>query len=107
MSKKTFKTQASSSRAVFGDAAATTSFGHVAQSQLSHVYEPPDLNGISNPNVVVAYKNVQKKDSTTKSKALEELHAYVQAQKDDKRDIEEAFLEAWVCLLRTAGLLWQ
>ena len=105
MSKKAFKSQASSSRAfsggfdAFGGAANTSGFGGTPQSQLSHVYEPPILTGLSNAQIVVALKNVQKKDSTTKSKALEDLQGYVQAQQQNNGEIEEDFLEAWVSAL--------
>lgn len=110
MSKKPFKFQASSSRAVSGafvqtDVASSPSkfgakstFGAVPSSSLSYVYEPPDLSGISEPNVVVALKNLQKKDSTTKTKALEELQAYVLSLATVSGGLEEAILEAWVGL---------
>ncbi len=48
-------------------------------TRLTYLTEPPNLSGISDPNVVVSFKNVLKKDSTTKTKALEDLLAYVQA----------------------------
>ncbi len=110
MSKKQFKSQASSSRAVSGafgvsDAAFSgsifgvpSSLGAVSSSPLSYVYEPPDLTGISEPNVVVAFKNVQKKDSTTKSKALEDLQGYVLSLGPKNGGVEDAILEAWVGL---------
>lgn len=110
MSKKQFKSQASSSRAVSGafgtsDAAfggtgfgASTGFGAVSSSSLSYVYEPPDLTRISEPNVVVAFKNVQKKDSTTKAKALEDLQSYVLSLGAENGGVEDAILEAWVGL---------
>ncbi|KAL9010307.1 MAG: hypothetical protein Q9173_004747 [Seirophora scorigena] len=103
MSKKSFKLQASSSRAVSGAFGAPDGplgalgghFGAVSSSPLSYVYEPPDLSNISEPNVVVAFKNLQKKDSTTKAKALEDLLKYVSglAPKDG---VEEAVLESWI-----------
>ncbi|KAG8528214.1 uncharacterized protein KY384_007131 [Bacidia gigantensis] len=106
MNKKGFKSQASSSRAVSGafgslpdrslQDASASSFGGVAQSVLSHVYEPPDLNAISDPNLVVAFKNLQKKDSTTKAKALEEIQQYIQMPQDHELGYEEAILEAWI-----------
>ena len=109
MSKKSFKPQASSSRAVsstfgqpegassIGNFGATSTFG-AAPSSLSYVYEPPDLSSISEPSVVVALKNLQKKDSTTKSKALEELQIYVLSLAVESGGVEEAILEAWVGL---------
>ena len=113
MSKKQFKSQASSSRAVSGATATangafgsgvfgvTPTFGAVSSSPLSYVYEPPDLNAVSEPNVVVAFKNLQKKDSTTKAKALEELQSFVQSLNGKKEGVDDAILEAWV------GLSWR
>ena len=112
MSKKPFKSQASSSRAVFGalggvaDGAAfgstsgTSGFGAISSSLLSYVYEPPDLSELSEPNVGVAFKNLQKKDGTTKAKALEDLQAYVSPVQAEGVGVEEAILEAWVGLPR-------
>lgn len=108
MSKKAFKPQASSSRAVngafggssngaaFGNAFGSSVFGAVSSTPLSYVYEPPDLSGFSEPSVGVAFKNIQKKDGTTKSKALEELQIYVSSLETGKGGLEEAILEAWV-----------
>ncbi|MCJ1432310.1 hypothetical protein MMC27_001666 [Xylographa pallens] len=108
MSKKQFKSQASSSRAVsttsganFGTSgtgvfANLQPFGGASASPLSYVYEPPDLSSISEPNVVVAFKNLQKKDSITKAKALEELHLYIVSEKSKKSGVEDPILEAWV-----------
>ncbi|KAI4278073.1 MAG: hypothetical protein LQ337_001296 [Flavoplaca oasis] len=103
MSKKQFKYQASSSRAASGlftaaDGAFGSStqgggmFGAVSSSPLSYVYEPPDLTSISEPNTVVAFKNLQKKDSTTKAKALEDLLKSVSSGKS----FEDAALDAWI-----------
>ncbi|CAD0053196.1 unnamed protein product [Aureobasidium pullulans] len=94
--KKAFKPQASSARSFggsgFGGGFGGTGFG-VSSSPLSWIGEAPDLSNISDPNVGVAFKNLTKKDSTTKAKALEELQAYVSAP---EQQIEEAVLEAWV-----------
>ena len=101
MSKRQIKAQASSSRAAsgafglgFGSTSIST-FG-ATSSPLSYVTEPPDLSSISDPNVVVAFKNLSKKDSTTKSKALEDIQTYVSSLSGQ---VEEAVLEAWVGLL--------
>lgn len=103
MTKKASKAQASSSRAVstaFGGvqdgSGFGSGFGGVASSPLSYVYEPPDLSGLSNPNVGVAFKNLQKKDSTTKAKALEDLQLSITSAADGKDGLEEPFLEVWV-----------
>ena len=108
MSRKQFRLHASSSRAVSGALPASESafgtsasdlpqgFGASATSPLSHVYEPPELSQISDSHIVVALKNLQKKDSTTKSKAIEDLHSYVTSADDTSQGVEDAFLEAWV-----------
>jgi hypothetical protein len=90
MSKRTAKSQASSARAAtgaFGSSAfgsSSQAFG-VASSQLSYV------SAISDPNVVVYFRNLSKRDSTTKAKALEDIQAYL-----SKEQAEEGLLEAWV-----------
>lgn len=109
MSKKQFKSQASSSRAVssasntpegsaFSNSGhgALSGFGSVSSSTLSYFFEPPDLSAISEANVVVAFKNLLKKDGTTKAKALDDLHAYVLSLGIEKGGVEDAILEAWV-----------
>ncbi|KAM0346667.1 hypothetical protein ACHAPU_005379 [Fusarium lateritium] len=68
-------------------------------TSLSYLAEPPSFSSISDPNVVVSLKNLLKKDSTTKAKALEELLAYVQAHPFDKDGgVEEGILDVWVQL---------
>ena len=96
MSKKQFKSQASSSRAIgsngFGAFSSST-----PSSTLSYITSPPKLSLISDANVVVCYKNLLKKDSTTKSKGLEDLRTYVQAHPyENEGGVEEAILDAWV-----------
>ena len=109
MSKKQYKSQASSNRALLGNfttqndlSGSSASFGTVSPSSLSYVYEPPDLRAISEPKVVVAYKNVQKRDSTTKARALEDLQAYILALTSEKGDLEDSVLRAWVGFLATS-----
>ena len=108
MSSKPFKSQASSSRAVsgafgapagaFGKSAfgSSQAFSTVSASPLSYVYEPPDLSGISEPNIVVALKNLQKRDGTTKTKALEDILAYITSEPVRQAGVEDPLLEAWV-----------
>ena len=68
-----------------------------SSSSLSYVAEPPDLSGISVANVVVSFKNLQKKDETTKAKALEDLVANVQEHPFELHGgVEDAVLDAWV-----------
>ena len=73
--------------------------GSGSNSSLSYLAEPPSFTAISDPHVVVAFKNVLKKDSTTKAKALEELVAYAQAHPFEKDGgVEEVILDVWVQL---------
>ncbi|KAI9152149.1 E3 ubiquitin-protein ligase listerin [Paramyrothecium foliicola] len=68
-------------------------------SSLSYLAEPPSFSAVSDPNVVVSLKNLLKKDSTTKAKALEDLLAYVQAHPFDKDGgVEEPVLDVWIQL---------
>jgi hypothetical protein len=97
MSKRTAKAQASSARAAttssfgaFGSASAAFS---ASTSPLSYVSEPPDLSAISDPNVVVYFRNLSKKDSTTKAKALEDIQSYISSLQEP---VEEGLLEAWI-----------
>jgi E3 ubiquitin-protein ligase listerin len=108
MSKKTYKSQASSSRAsasTFGaqtgshgiaSFGSSSALGATASSLLSYIHEPLDLSAISEPNMIVAFKNLQKKDSATKSKALGEMQNYVLSAEAEGARVEEAIVEAWV-----------
>ncbi|KAF1925875.1 uncharacterized protein M421DRAFT_7637 [Didymella exigua CBS 183.55] len=98
MSKRSGKASASSARAAstFGSAPVLGgSFGGSSASQLSYVAEPPNLSAISDPNVVVYFRNLSKRDSTTKAKALEEVQAYVAALAEP---VEEGVLDAWIAV---------
>lgn len=102
MSKRQFKSQASSSRATTGAGfGGFAGFGSgFAGSALSYLSEPPNLSLITDANVVVSFKNLSKKDSTTKTKGLEDLRSFVQAHPYDQNGgVEQPFLDAWVCLL--------
>lgn len=96
MSKKQFRSQASSGRVIpgagFGGGFGSSAFGTYS-SPLSYVYEAPDLSAVVDANVVVNFKNLMKKDGTTKAKALEDLQAYSAAS---DVEIEDALLTAWV-----------
>ena len=107
MSKK-FKAQASSSRVspAFGSYNGFGGFGSGAVSALSYISEPPNLTSISDSNVVVAFKNILKKDSTTKAKGLEDLRAYVLAHPNEGGGVEEPVLEAWVGLTRALSFVY-
>ena len=96
MSKRHFKAQASSSRVDPGTGLG--GFGAVfAGSTLSYLGEPPHLSSITDANLVVAFKNLLKKDSTTKAKGLEDLRSYVQSHPyEQDGGVEQPVLEAWV-----------
>ncbi|KFY49982.1 hypothetical protein V495_00376 [Pseudogymnoascus sp. VKM F-4514 (FW-929)] len=99
MSKRQFKSQASSSRAVFGNGSGFGGFGSGSTSTLSYLTEPPNLSSISDPNVVVAFKNLLKKDSTTKAKGLDDLRLHVlSSPHENGGGVEQSILEAWVKL---------
>lgn len=95
MSKRQFKTQASSSRALPINNKGFGGFGATPPSTLSYVAELPDLSSISDPNIAVAFKSLSKSDGTTKTKALDVLDEYISKQGDG--GVEEPVLEAWVC----------
>lgn len=96
MTGRKFKSQASSGRLPNGGFGAFggSAFSSSQSSVLSYIQEAPDYSGISDANVVVAFKNLSKRDATTKAKALEDLLANVSAP---DVTIEEGLLEAWVC----------
>lgn len=94
MSKRQFKSQASSGRAGGGFGAfGNAGFASTQSSVLSYIQEPPDYSLISDANLVPAFKNLTKKDSTTKAKALEDLQSSLISS---DRDLEDAVVEAWV-----------
>ncbi|CAK7564557.1 MAG: hypothetical protein SEPTF4163_002451 [Sporothrix epigloea] len=68
-----------------------------SKSGLAYVAERADLSAISDAHAVVSFKNLVKKDSTTKARALEELVAYAQANPYSQGGgVEDGILEAWV-----------
>lgn len=96
MSKRPLKSQASSSR-VDPTAGFGTSGTVFAGSTLSYLSEPPNLSSITDANAVVAFKNLLKKDSTTKTKGLEDLRSFVQSHPYEQNGgVEQPILEAWV-----------
>ncbi|KAI3395949.1 hypothetical protein diail_660 [Diaporthe ilicicola] len=87
----------------FGSPAPSGFGGFSTQStgsgSLSYLSEDPDLSSLSDPNIVVSFKNLLKKDNTTKAKALVDLIQYTQAHPNEADGgVEEAVLEAWVRL---------
>jgi E3 ubiquitin-protein ligase listerin len=94
MSKK-FKSQASSARAA-STAFGSSTFGFASAepaSSISYIAEQPDLSAVTDSHLVVSLRNLGKKDSTTKAKALEELQEHVRAHGPD---VEDAVITAWV-----------
>ncbi|ESZ93342.1 hypothetical protein SBOR_6269 [Sclerotinia borealis F-4128] len=100
MGKRQFTSQASSTRAATATATGagfSSGSGFTTTStRLSYLTEPSNLSSISDANVVVSFKNLSKKDATTKTKALEDLRAFIQNQPYEQGGAEEAILEAWV-----------
>lgn len=103
MSKK-FKSQASSSRAAAG---AFGSFGGFSgglsnhgkeSSTLTYIAAPPDLSRVADQQLVIAFKNLQKKDDITRMKALEELREHISAVMEKNGTLDDGFLDAWVCI---------
>lgn len=85
------KVQASSSRVLvpggFGQSAFETS-----TSTLSYLAQLPDFSNISDPTTVVIFKNLLKKDNTTKARALEDLQTKI------TDDVEDAVLDVWAAV---------
>lgn len=102
MSKK-FKSQASSSRAAAGGFGSFGGFsgglGNSGRepSSLTYIAEPPDLSRISDQQLVIAFKNLLKKDDITRTKALDELKEHISSIETRKGTLDDGFLEAWVC----------
>lgn len=99
MSQRRFKAQASSSRATTG--AGFGGFGAAdSHSVLSYLKELPDLDSkdFGNPNINVQFKNISKKDATTKTKALENLRECVEAFSTNKQNAKALLIifETWV-----------
>jgi hypothetical protein len=77
----------------FGGRGGFGGFG-ASTTTLSYLTPPPDFSAIPH-EVVVPYKNLLKKDSTTKEKALQEILAYVQRLGSDTSP-EEAIIDTYV-----------
>ena len=100
MSKRSYKTQASSTRVAFGtpnllqsNATATTAEKGIYSSQLSYLTEPPSLEHISDPKLVVLLKNLSKKDGITKAKALDDILGLIGSAEYES---DSSVVEAWV-----------
>lgn len=99
MSRKQAKAQASSSRTVptgsFGGFGSSTGAFGSSTSRLSYLAEQPDTASLGDPSLTVIFRNLAKRDSTTKSKALEELQSYLTSQTEQGVEIDESLLYAW------------
>lgn len=96
MSKRQFKSQASSGRVEGGFGGfGSAGFGSTQSSTLSYIQEAPDYSTIGDANIVVAFKNLSKRDAITKAKALEDVLAYVASS---GAEIDDGVLDAWVRL---------
>ncbi|KAL4806594.1 hypothetical protein BDV18DRAFT_137864 [Aspergillus unguis] len=108
MSKK-FKSQASSSRAAAGTFGGFGGFGSGTGqgrelSSLTYVAEPPDLSQISDPQLAIAFKNFSKKDDVTRTKAIDDIKAYVSNVAANNGTLDEGFLEAWIRIYPRASI---
>lgn len=72
-------------------------------SALTYIAEPPDLSRITEQQLVIAFKNLQKKDEITRTKALEELRDYIFAIEDRNGTLDDGLLNAWVHI---SGLIY-
>ncbi|KAK4442443.1 hypothetical protein QBC34DRAFT_25201 [Podospora aff. communis PSN243] len=82
----------SSSPSGFGSPGGARGFS--SSTTLSYITPPPDLSSIPQ-EIVVPFKNLLKKDSITKAKALDEILSYVRGHNGE---LDESILEAWVQL---------
>lgn len=103
MSKK-FKSQASSSRAAVGGFGSFGGFSGGLSSEgkepssLTYITPPPDLSRIAEQQLVIAFKNLLKKDDITRTKALEDLRDHISGVEGRKGTLDDGFLDAWVCI---------
>ena len=65
---------------------------------MTYVAEPPDLSQVSEPQLVIAFKNFLKKDEVTRTKSLDDLKDYISTVEARGGTLDDGFLEAWVCL---------
>lgn len=72
-------------------------FASASSSNLSYLTEPPSLGSISDPNIVVAFKNILKSHTNTKTKGLDDLASYVRDHAPPGSSVEDAVVDAWVC----------
>ncbi|RCI09883.1 hypothetical protein L249_3874 [Ophiocordyceps polyrhachis-furcata BCC 54312] len=99
MKRKGASRPADGSHAGSGSGSGSGFGSSAAGSSLSYLTEPPSFAAVTDPNVVVILKNALKKDSTTKTKALEDLLSYVRAHPFDQGGgVDDALLDIWAQL---------
>ena len=71
-------------------------FGGLSTSSttLSYIAPPPNLSNVP-VDIIVPFKNLLKKDSITKQKALEDIVSYVKTHPIDNGGIQDSVLDAW------------
>jgi E3 ubiquitin-protein ligase listerin len=67
-----------------------------SSTTLSYLTPPPDFSEIPQ-EVVVPFKNLLKKASTTKEKALQDILTYVHGLGSDGQGLPESVIDAYVC----------
>ncbi|KAL2257670.1 hypothetical protein VTK26DRAFT_9328 [Humicola hyalothermophila] len=74
-------------------------FGGFATSTttLSYLSPPPDFSSIPQ-DVVVPFKNLLKKASPTREKALQDIFAYLQSRPSDAQELDDAIIGAYIQL---------
>ncbi|KAF3928547.1 hypothetical protein ABW21_db0206473 [Orbilia brochopaga] len=100
-SKKRAQASSASAAAALSGRSTSSAFGFPshraadrASSPLSYFAEPPDIKSISDPNLVVVFSNLLKRDDTTKEKAVAELLDWTVEQPS----IENAVVNCYVQL---------
>ncbi len=66
-----------------------------SSTTLSYLTPPPDFSAIPQ-DVVVPFKNLLKKDSITKEKALQDILSHVQSLGTDGKALDESILDVYV-----------
>lgn len=66
-----------------------------SSTTLSYLTPPPDFSSIPQ-DVVVPFKNLSKKASATKEKALQDILVYLQGLPSDAQTLEESVIDAYV-----------
>ncbi|KAK6355425.1 hypothetical protein TWF696_004523 [Orbilia brochopaga] len=101
-SKKRAQASSASAAAALSGKSTGSAFGfpsHHARdrtsSPLSYFAEPPDIKSISDPNLVVVFSNLLKRDDTTKEKAVAELLDWVTEQASIENAVVNCFVQLY------------